>query len=68
MEEMDKEVPVGGVYLSVRAHDFTSLLVEGLTVPLRVHPLEFARQTVVFSHEHGVEGCQGNVLIDTHVT
>ena len=64
---MDKEVPVGGVYLRVCAHDFTSLLVEGLTVPLRVYPLEFARQTVVFSHEHGLEGRQGDVLIGTHI-
>ena len=57
-----------GPHLIETAQDFTSLLVEGLTVPMRVYLLEFARHPVVFSHEQGVEGRQGNVLIDTHVT
>lgn len=57
-----------GTYLCVGPHDLASFLVEGLTVPLGVQPLQLTSQTVVLTQKQRVNCRQGDVLIHTDVT
>lgn len=55
-------------HLEVSSHNFSSLLVDPLPVPLRVNSSQSSSQTVVFSHHQSVQRSQGDVLIGSLVT
>lgn len=54
--------------LKVSAHDLSCLLVESLSVPVRVECGQVSHQPVVFTHQQCVEGGQSNVLVDSIIT
>lgn len=56
------------IYLCVRAHDLARFLVECLTVPLWIQPLQCTGQAVVLTHKQCVHGRQSDVLVHAHIT
>lgn len=63
-----KKTRVTTGYLCVSTHDFASLLVERLTVPVWVYLLQGTSQSVMFPQEECVHGGEGDVLIYADVT
>lgn len=55
-------------YLRVSTHDLAGLLVESLTVPLWVQPLQLTSQAVVLTQKQRVDGRQSDVLVHADVT
>lgn len=54
--------------LKVCAHDLASLLVEALSVPVRVEGGQRSHQPVVFTQQQRVQGGQGDVLVGSIIT
>lgn len=54
--------------LKVCTHNLPCLLVESLSVPVRVEVGQSSHQPVVLTQQQRVEGGQSNVLVDSIIT
>ena len=54
-------------HLKVSSHDLAGLLVESLSVPVRVEFCQDTHQTVVLTHQQCVQSGQSDVLIDSFI-